>query len=200
MSAPDVGDDGIAVKCDSARNATGWTWETVYPGLLEFYDPCSDCFDEPPERGDRVLRALNAKNGKKIHLPETSTDGGQETITACPECDTAHVVLRTGRSSQTTKADSDYRCRHGHEFDDPIERPPHNESGSSRCGLSRVLEQADPDDVATDGGWTVVCGSCGARIASGMATNCPDCGERDALAVESVAPYREAGVEWRGPR
>lgn len=78
-------------------------------------------------------------------------DGGQQLVDACPECESADLHERSPESPQSVlPADAPgYLCKAcRHEFDEPVQRP----STEQLSGLSKTLAEADPDDLATDGG------------------------------------------------
>lgn len=61
-------------------------------------------------------------------------------ITACPECDVAHITPATKHT------DTKWRCKKcGHKFDEPVMRQPR--SKSTLTGLPAKLEAMDPAEV-----------------------------------------------------
>ncbi|QIO25529.1 hypothetical protein [Haloarcula sp. JP-L23] len=82
-----------------------------------------------------------------------------DTVLACPDCDSTGIRARVQNGYGAPTHDDDYYCRHcGHSFDEPVERERHDESGLP--GLAGRLDRMDPDDVGgepvTDGGDPVV--------------------------------------------
>jgi len=84
-----------------------------------------------------------------------ATDGGQPvdgtedpgTVLACPHCD---------RSSVQHASPDTYRCEVCNEtFTDPVERERRGPSRIRGDSLASMLEEANPDDLATDGGQPV---------------------------------------------
>jgi ribosomal protein L37AE/L43A/DNA-binding PadR family transcriptional regulator len=79
------------------------------------------------------------------------TDGGQETTTACPNCDSARLTRRVKTNLRKRWRCKDCEAR----FDEAVERVSENTNQSTH-GPARRLEQMDPDDLGdglvTDGG------------------------------------------------
>lgn len=63
------------------------------------------------------------------------------TVSACPDCDSASIAVRTNNRGDT-ETRANYRCTEcGHLFDDPLERDPGPgyQGGHSRRGLAGEL-------------------------------------------------------------
>lgn len=94
------------------------------------------------------------------------TDGGVEMIEACPVCETAAIHVKSGRGnySKNRQNPEQYYCKNGHHFDEPDERKRKGHGTPQSAPHAAALIEADPDDLATDGGeepaFHVVCHNC----------------------------------------
>lgn len=73
-----------------------------------------------------------------------------ETVQACPECDTTHIQNVVGAKYAATTADHAWKCLEPGcraTFDEPTLREPEH-SNHSRYGLAKRLLDADPDAVS----------------------------------------------------
>ncbi len=69
-----------------------------------------------------------------------------ETLTACPNCDSASIETRQRDSMIGNGEGPKFYCREcTHAFDNPVERTPHNPHHAS--GLEKQLLEADADEV-----------------------------------------------------
>lgn len=73
-----------------------------------------------------------------------------DTITACPECDSPGIEPRQpAKFPSTATSDAAWRCKHCTAlFDEPVERPRRATSGLQ--GLAADLAAADPEEVSGD--------------------------------------------------
>ena len=75
----------------------------------------------------------------------------EETIAACPECDTAEIYKRRpgiGRSYRLDSNDPEFRCTEcGAEFDDYNERPYHNQGAINHPGGAAKYEHLSVADI-----------------------------------------------------
>ena len=84
--------------------------------------------------------------------PSTSTAGPQadNTVRACPECDTTGICRRAKNKMRGRPAQAKYACSHcGATFDEPIERDRYADNGDPGY-LAGELAKADPDAVSAD--------------------------------------------------
>lgn len=131
--------------------------------------------DRPP-RGYRVdcecgfesttfQRPESARNRAKSHarycesgMPSVTgveyvADGG--TVRCCPRCEGANIRCNAGSVAfGGEEAEARHTCRNcSHSFETPAERAAETDSGQHcRQGTAKALIDADPDDIATDGG------------------------------------------------
>ncbi|GGK74337.1 hypothetical protein [Haloarcula sebkhae] len=97
----------------------------------------------------------NASHTQRTQLgtgSSTRTDATESdnTVRACPECDTTAVEARSTDKLRGRPADEHYACRHcGATFDEPIQRDRQATPGDPGY-LAGKLAKADPDDVSAD--------------------------------------------------
>jgi hypothetical protein len=106
------------------------------------------------------------------------TDGGRDSIEACPECDSPQIEVRPGgyRSLPYRVGEERYCCEAcGARFDDPVRRA-RKQPGENRSGTARRLVEADPNDLVPDGG-TYPCSLCSAEH-EGLEAALRCCGEK----------------------
>ncbi|GAA0304159.1 hypothetical protein [Halarchaeum salinum] len=94
-------------------------------------------------------------------------------IRVCPVCRCADFeTARGGFGSRETPTRHSCNCC-GERFDEPATRPPKRDGGLRGDSLAAALDDADPDDLVTDGG---------RDVESSSATKlCEDCEERPVL-------------------
>ncbi|WP_066418846.1 hypothetical protein [Halorubrum aethiopicum] len=85
---------------------------------------------------------------------------GDETVSACPKCDSSSVAMNNIGGLQSTNLDADkYRCADCYEtFDEPVERERRGETFYRGDSIAAKLDAASPDDLVTDGGVDQVIG------------------------------------------
>jgi DNA-binding PadR family transcriptional regulator len=97
--------------------------------------------------------------------PSLVTDGGRDTVEACPECDSGSIRTRRPDHPNTCRdaPPGAYGCENcGAVFDDPVERERYSTVQGPNHGLAGRLadpDVTDADDLATDGGQTT-CREC----------------------------------------
>ena len=121
------------------------------------------------------------------------TDGGLDTVQACPECDTANFKVRADSMQSTPRqgdSDARYVCMDcGARFDEPVRRERRGAGG--RHGTAKLLADAEPGDLLTDGGVEMH------YRARGRQTLHTD---RDCQYLESATAVVEADPDvWDGP-
>ncbi|ELZ39339.1 hypothetical protein C471_08475 [Halorubrum saccharovorum DSM 1137] len=85
----------------------------------------------------------------------TDSDSAEnETVKACPYCDSASVVTNSAGGGRTYNPDADqYRCADCQRtFNEPNERESGDSPGIRPDSIAAKLDAADPDDLVTDGG------------------------------------------------
>jgi len=108
-------------------------------------------------------------DGSDSYRHDKQTDGdGTDLLKACPECDSSRLQFRTvGQNGRYREGEGDYYCKDCEAtVEDPVERERKN-IRAARHGVAKKLEQADPDDLATDGGTELTvwrCGECGDQV------------------------------------
>lgn len=82
--------------------------------------------------------------------------GDSRTVECCINCDSTQITYKPGGVQEPErKEQTKYRCRNcGEHFDEPDTRPPKGPTGYPRSSHAASLEDADADDIMTDGGLT----------------------------------------------
>jgi ribosomal protein L37AE/L43A len=136
--------------CHQLERSGGDPVEKSLNVLSDSFEECGWCAGDVdtshPDDYDprRYKNLLVDADPDDIGLP--MTDGGEEMVAACPNCDSARIGRRTKTSIRRR-----WRCRDCEaRFDEAVERPSRG-SNVSTHGPARALEQADPDDLVSDG-------------------------------------------------
>jgi predicted RNA-binding Zn-ribbon protein involved in translation (DUF1610 family) len=124
-----------------ARNATYYRSNSRKIELRRQATPCASHLGLLP------MRMNDSTEGKTSAREESSTD--EETTTACPHCGSTNFHARNGRCSDAQTRHYCNDCKTG--FDEPVERERQSSPGLRPNTLAAQLEQADPEEVASDG-------------------------------------------------
>lgn len=78
------------------------------------------------------------------------TDGDEDLVKACPECDSTRLLRRSGGGFHGRKPVAPYYCNSCFmPVEEPVERERHRARGKE-SGLAGELLDADPDDVSAE--------------------------------------------------